>query len=85
MEYNLIESESWSILIPEGWIQKDSGREGQLLFGSKDGSVAFYIATFNAMSDSDEELQNVLNNLKSISKRNLDNMEGHRWEKHEIC
>ncbi|MDP4208911.1 MAG: hypothetical protein Q8928_08870 [Bacteroidota bacterium] len=74
-----LESQNWSILIPDNWSDNKSDNNEQLYFESEDSSMGFYISTYINSDDTPYELKHIESNL-NIEKKNTDKMKGYNFQ-----
>jgi len=74
-----LESQNWSILIPDSWSDNKSDNDEQLYFESEDCSMGFYISTYLNTDKKPYELRHIESNL-NLEKKNTDKMDGYNFQ-----
>ena len=74
-----IESQSWTVLIPDDWSDNKSDDNEQLYFESADCSKGFYISTYINSENKLFDLKDIESNL-NIDKKHTGEIEGYRFK-----
>lgn len=74
-----LESQFWSILIPDDWSDNKSDNNEQLYFEREGSSMGFYISTYINTDNKLYELKHIESNL-NFEKNNADQMEGYNFQ-----
>ena len=79
IEYERLDTDYWTILIPKDWKEKESKNDGMLYFESLDGRKGFYIMTIDYHTDDPLKIKEILQSFSSIGSSTLRDMEDYKW------
>jgi hypothetical protein len=77
MEFDTIQTDAWSIQIPQDWEQKPFS--GKLYFEAPDGTKGLYLVALKFGPDDLRTVADHLGVLENISMTSLNNMTGYQW------
>lgn len=74
-----IRTDTWTLSLPKGWIEKGQTAEGAHYFESADESKGIYISTWQVEEKDPRNARNVAEAFKAADLRSLQGMEGYAW------
>lgn len=78
--YNVVRTDTWIMVLPSDWVQKQTTDSNSTYFEAADGSKGMYINTWSLGADDGRTPEEVTQSFKANDWKSLQNMQGYQWK-----